>query len=703
MAAAAPATARAPRDPLEVRLDSLDPAVIPDRGRIEVTGTVTNRSQEEWTTVNLLAFSSSSPITDSPTLAAAAETDPAEPVGERVTVPGTFDTVETLPPGESRSFSLRLSRDDLVITGEAGVYWFGVHALGTSPEGRDDIAEGRARTFLPLVPSEAPPVPTSLVVPVRGSVQHLPDGRVSRARQWSRDLSEGGRLRDLVDAAVGGPAGSVTWLVDPAIPDAVAHLAAGNPERDLARDPEPGADGDLGTGAEADPGSSPDSPTPGDGEETEPTPFQERLAARAQTWLDDFATRLAGQEVLALPYGDLDVEAAADRDPRWLAQASARSQDVMAELGLSADPAIASRTGVLDAASIASTDPATTVLLSDTAFSTPPDAPRSLLRLLGHDVVLTSSGASAGGPGPEAAGAPLAVRQRLLSEAALRGLAGSRAPVVAVLPTEWEAAGSSDLFNGLDLPWLSSVSVGEVAAGRATGVSPSSLAYTEEDRSARLDPAVFSAANSLRDTSQLLAGVLSDPTTLPAQATDEALTALSYANRGRDQEATSATRGATGHLNALLGSIRVEAPSSVTLSSENGSLGATVINELDHPVVVAIEAMGDGSLELRDPELLRLAPDSRTRILLNVTAHRLGIHDVRLVVTDREGRPLGSSADLPIRAAQVSEVIWVIIAGGGALLFGAIVVRLFRRVRTARATRAARTAGRTPAGEEPVR
>jgi hypothetical protein len=67
-----------------------------------------------------------------------------------------------------------------------------------------------------------------------------------------------------------------------------------------------------------------------------------------------------------------------------------------------------------------------------------------------------------------------------------------------------------------------------------------------------------------------------------------------------------------------------------------------------------------------------------------VTAHRLGIHNVRLVVTDRSGRPLGSSVELPIRAAQVSEVIWVIIAGGAAMLFGAIAVRLFRRIRAAR-------------------
>ena len=37
------------------------------------------------------------------------------------------------------------------ITGEPGVYWIGVHALGSNADGRDLVADGRARTFIPLV------------------------------------------------------------------------------------------------------------------------------------------------------------------------------------------------------------------------------------------------------------------------------------------------------------------------------------------------------------------------------------------------------------------------------------------------------------------------------------------------------------------------------------------------------------------------
>ena len=113
--------ARAEADPLEVQLTSLAPAVVPERGRIRVRGTITNRSTEEWTEVNLHAFRSTSPITGSAELAEAAATEPDEAVGVRITAPGTFDTVPTLLPGETTDFSLTISATELGITRDPGV------------------------------------------------------------------------------------------------------------------------------------------------------------------------------------------------------------------------------------------------------------------------------------------------------------------------------------------------------------------------------------------------------------------------------------------------------------------------------------------------------------------------------------------------------------------------------------------------------
>ena len=99
-----------------------------------IRGTITNVSDEEWTTINVEGFIGSSPITTTTELAAAAETPVTADVGHRITDPGTFDTVASLQPGQSATFTVRLPRSKLDVSAP-GVYWFGVHALGDTAEG----------------------------------------------------------------------------------------------------------------------------------------------------------------------------------------------------------------------------------------------------------------------------------------------------------------------------------------------------------------------------------------------------------------------------------------------------------------------------------------------------------------------------------------------------------------------------------------
>ena len=75
--------------------------VLPPSGEVEIAGTVTNVSDDTFTRVNLHAFSSEQPIPDALSLSQSALIDPTLFVGDRVTVPGTFDTIDELAPGES--------------------------------------------------------------------------------------------------------------------------------------------------------------------------------------------------------------------------------------------------------------------------------------------------------------------------------------------------------------------------------------------------------------------------------------------------------------------------------------------------------------------------------------------------------------------------------------------------------------------------
>ena len=111
---------------------------------------------------------------------------------------------------------------------------------------RDALADGRARTFLPLVRRARPstPVDTAVVVPLRRQLVYADDGSLDDLAGWTSTLGPGGRLRSLVDFGAAAGSGPVTWVVDPALVDAVRRLAAGNPPRS----PGPNLDPDAGRG-----------------------------------------------------------------------------------------------------------------------------------------------------------------------------------------------------------------------------------------------------------------------------------------------------------------------------------------------------------------------------------------------------------------------------------------------------------------------
>ena len=197
---------------------------------MEIAGTVTNVSDETFTRVNLHAFSSEQPILDPLSLSQSATIDPTLFVGDRVTVPGTFDTIDELAPGASATFIDSVPVELLATSGEPGVYWIGIHALGDSSVPRDLVADGRARTFIPRVPSGgAQAREASVILPIRSRVWFDEDGAVAGTERWARRLAEGGSLDGVLDMADSAGSAPYSWLVDPAVLHALARLAHGQP------------------------------------------------------------------------------------------------------------------------------------------------------------------------------------------------------------------------------------------------------------------------------------------------------------------------------------------------------------------------------------------------------------------------------------------------------------------------------------------
>ncbi len=348
----ADAPAHAPaaeRTPLQVAIDGFTPSVLPLRGDITIRGTVTNVSQETWSTINLYAIlgDDRAPMRTTKALAAALEVPPETDVGDRITDVGRPGRVDQLEPGDAATFTVVLPVSAVNVT-TPGVYWFGVHAVGESPSSpRDDLADGRARTFLPYVPPRFDqPVSGAVVLPVARGISYDYDGAVSGVDKWEELLGPQGRLGRVPQVAAAADDVPLTFAIDPALLDALGRLAAGNPARGIGPTVANPDDPD------ASPTDSP-SETPSEGESEEPpvetqgTPeTPEDLgadpgspSARAATaWLDDLAGTLSGRQVLTLPYGNPDLPAMAAHDPDLYAVATRARPGVLRELGAGAGP-----------------------------------------------------------------------------------------------------------------------------------------------------------------------------------------------------------------------------------------------------------------------------------------------------------------------------------------------------------------------------
>jgi hypothetical protein len=672
---ALPAPAAAAEDdapsPLTVTLEQLTPSTIPAKGRVVLAGTIRNDSSELWSAVNVHPFISETPMTTRDELAAAAASDPAPEVGTRLFKDGQFAPIGDLLPGQSAPFRISLPARDLPISGAPGVYWIGVHALGQDTAGRDGVADGRARTFIPLVDPKARGS-VALVVPVRERVRRDRIGKLLDISDWSAALADDGRLEriaGLLDSAGGVPA---TMLVDPAVIDAVASIAGDNPELSLG---PPGS-----TTKSPSPSPSP-SPSQASGDASPASRTVDRLdatdRANATRWLAQLKAASTLQTVLGLGYADPDTAALARQRPSLIGLAAKESATAFEQLGIEAVPTVAPASGWLDDEALPSVPPGTMVLVSDHAaprtrshWRTPED----------QDLVFSDDQAADGGPGPTPALDALAVRQRIVSDAALRALDGTRAPMVVELPPGWDPGPSwqsADFFSGLTLPWLDLVRI-DRASPENTPTFDAALGYPAAERRAEVGPANVSATRSLVSTGTVLGQLLRSTNDVRRTLIGIALEAVSSHARRDPARARAEVLATDTAMRARLGKVSVIGTDFVTLSGGSGTLTVTLVNDLDQPVTVGIEPRSSSpDVRIHTPKPLEMAPGQRTVLRLKATASSIGVHEVTLTPVTTEGTELGTSLTFSLRTSQVGRLIWGVLMGGAALL----VVMILRRIR----------------------
>jgi len=666
--------------PLEVSLGSMSPSSVPARGRITITGQVTNRSDSTWTDLNVYLLTSPEPFTTSRELEEASATDPGVEIGGRLLTPGLYDEIGDLAPGSSTKYTLSVAREDLQVSGAPGVYWLGVHVLGADPSGRDSVADGRARTFIPLMQRGGPRTRLSLVTPVKAAVERQPDGRLSDLSAWQELLSPEGRLGRLVQLSGTSFDVPLTWLVDPAVLDAARTAAVDNPpmstgatdtDDDPTNAPQPSNDPSASESSSGEPpGQEPPELSP-----------EARVAA---AWLDVFRRQSDQHTVLTAPYGDVDLAALLRGDNEATYQrATDLSAATMERLNVDVSPVIAPPSGYLPNLALPKIDPSTPLILGDGAA---PEAQGSTaIGRQRHRIVLTDSSAGAGGPGPGPRFEALAVRQRILSEAAVHALTGGGdEPLVVSTPQLWDPGSEwriADFFPGFDVPWLRTVDVPAVTAGSPAEYD-GKLSYPRAERRAELPIANLLATQELIEVGRVYADLLTRNDTVDDFTARSAMLASSYAARADANAAMLRARRTSQSIRADLRKVTIDGPPFVTMSSEEGTFQVTILNGLREPVTVGIEAnTGSDDLVIPSPNPVALGPGQRASVRLQATSKEIGVHSVTLIPTSPSGEPLGTATRFNVRSSQVGLVIWVVIGLGAAVLFATVGIRIVRRMR----------------------
>ncbi len=691
------------RTPLRVTVTTLTPASLPSSGRITLTGTVSNRSTETWTDLNVYLLTSPTPITNRSDLAEAAATEADTPVGVRRAAEGLYASIGDLPPRASASFRLSLSRADLALSGEPGVYWVGVHVLGATDGARDSVADGRARTFMPLLPEPRSAAGASartrlaLVLPVKQPVRRGGAGRLLGTATWDRALAPDGRLDRLL-AFSGSTRRPLTWVVDPAVLDAVSSVAQGNPPLDTtpARDADEATDESTGEATGEPTGEATGEPT--DEATGEPSP----AVARARAWLEELGRQAPTRTVAAVPYGDVDVSAALDAGRRALVTRALRlGAETMAGHGVDRSlPVVAPSTGYLSPTALQRVGDQAAVLLADTALPSGRTSAsrRSVVRPPGGPtVVLTDTAAGSGGPRPNPRFSALAVRQRVLAEAALHALSPERdQPLVVSLPDDWDPGSgwrAAGFFGALAPPWLRLVDLRGVTAGSrgrpAATARPGGdeVVYPPAEEAAEVPARNLAATAALTRAGRTFATVLTGTDDVEDDVARVALLGSSMSARTDPDLAWNTTAQGVDYLRSQMARVHIVGPRFVMMSGESGPIQLTLVNDLERTVTVGLTTLTpDSRLSLSRVDPVTLGPGERTPIRLQARSSDIGVHSVTLRVVDADGRPLGSETRLSVRTSNVSTVIWVVMAVGAALLLLAVVVRLYRRIRRRQAT-----------------
>ena len=687
--------------PVRIDVARFEPRVLTPGAIVTVTGTLTNTGSTPITALSM-RLQRGQVVTTRDQLAAATR-DP----GPSTTVLPDFQPVpEPLAPGGEIDFGYTVAADQLHLDKD-GVYPVLLNVNGTVDG--DQRRVGELPTFL-VQQSVVPAAKTAVgwLWPLTERTHRGPTGEFLDDG-LAGSIASNGRL-DRALAVIerlpgstppGGtqsvPAVPVALAIDPALVEELEHMAAG----------PYAVDGVAGAGRGTDAAAA----------------FLRRLAAVA-----------AVHPVVALPYGDVDVDALAGAGLSSVVLRSlpgsprATAQDPVSD-GPDATPTTAGPTG--GAPSPPTAGAAGARILADALDVAPqtdlawaPDGtvrPDSLAglrdggidRLVLSDAGLTEgdtavglSGTSAtahtsvptgGGPvetlvadatlsgivgsAEQAPGGARMAEQQYLAELAVLSLqapAGKEQTVLVAPPRDVQAGpegAGAMMADTAGLPWLRASGPTELFAGPS---APAGDLAAPGDP-AGLDPAGLADVTAAVVQREDLAGAVVDHPDAALQAYDAAIartTSVAWrADAAGFRGAAHAVRTAMEHLRSRV-TLVAPADGTYSLGSSDAPLVLTVRNDLPVAVQVllAVKVRGNPGLSISDIGAQTLAPGQRTTIQVPTQVRQSGGFAVSAQLTTPGGAPLGDRISLQVKSTAYGSIS-LLITIGAAVLLGLLFLR----------------------------
>jgi hypothetical protein len=176
--------------------------------------------------------------------------------------------------------------------------------------------------------------------------------------------------------------------------------------------------------------------------------------------------------------------------------------------------------------------------------------------------------------------------------------------------------------------------------------------------------------------------ILTQPQPLATDDRSALYSAMSTAWLDTPEGAGAWLDAAAATLTGQQSKVRLLTANTATLSSQTGSLPLTVANDLPQAVVVGLDISSDDPLRLQitAPELVRVGPERKRSVAVQVEAITTGTIPVTAQLTNRFGAPYGSARHIDVQVRAYGRVAVLVVGTAVTLLVLAALVRVIRRI-----------------------